>query len=104
MQPMLLRVRETPTRIIINGDEAKDWPHHLFALIYVTQCFYALCCATTIFAYDGVFILIAMSLRYRFRVLAQLLLSSLSYPGPRDHRKDRRILLDIYKIHLSVLE
>lgn len=99
--PVFMRVRETPTQVSINGNDY--WPDHVFALIYLGQFIHGVCVGFGLTAYDDVFIQFTMSMSYRFRTLTELL-KLLNYSGERNNQKDRQILVDIYKLHLSVLE
>lgn len=101
LQPVLLRVHETPTQVSINGND--QWSLPVFVLIYVTQVTTGVILALGICGYDNVFIQCSMVMSYRFRTMGQLL-SLLNYKGPRDARKDMQVLVDVYKMHLSVLE
>lgn len=101
LQPVLLRVHETPTQVSINGND--QWPLHTFVLIYVAQVTTGVILALGICGYDNVFIQCSMVMSYRFRTMSQLL-NLLNYKGPRDAGKDRQVLVDVYKMHLSVLE
>lgn len=101
IQPIVLRVRKTPTPISINGNDY--WPTHIFGIIYLGQFINAIIHGCGLSAYDGVFIQCTMTMSYRFRTLKEVL-NLLNYSGPRDDQRDRQILVDIYKMHLSVLE
>lgn len=100
-QPIVLRVRQTPTQVSINGNDY--WPDHIFALIYLGQFAHGICVAFGMTSYDSIYIQLMMALSYRFRTLSEML-TLLDYPGPRDDGKDRRILTNVYKMHLNVLE
>lgn len=100
-QPIVLRVRETPTQVSINGND--NWPDHIFVLIYLGQFAHGVCVAFGLTSYDSVFVQCMMAMSYRFRTLKELL-NLLSYQGPRDSNRDRKILTDVYKMHLDVLE
>lgn len=99
--PMVLRVRETPTQVSINGNDY--WPDHIFVAIYIGQFIHGSCVCFGISAYDLVFITFTMTMSYRFRTMTEIL-KLLNYVGKRDDKKDRKILVDLYKMHLSVLE
>lgn len=101
IQPIVLRVRETPTQISINGDD--NWSDHIYVLLYLAQCAHCYCAAFGMTSYDSIFIQCMMSIGYRFRTLSEML-TLLDYPGARDERKDRRILTYVYKMHLNVLQ
>lgn len=101
LKPIILRIRETPTRIFINGNDY--WADHVFLLIYLGQTLHAFCIGLGVSAYDDVFIQFTMSMRYRFRTMTELL-SLLNYLGDRDDQRDHRILVDICEMHHSVLE
>lgn len=99
--PIFMRVRETPTQVSINGNT--DWPDHIFVLIYLGEIMHGFCVMCGVSAYDNVFVQFTMSMAYRFRTMKELL-ELLNYSGQRDNQRDRRILVDLYKMHLSVLK
>lgn len=100
-QPIIMRVRETPTQVSLNGNN--DWPDHVFFLLYLGQFTHGVCAGLGMTSYDSAFIMCIMSMAYRFRTLTQML-TLLDYTGTRNDQKDRQILDDIYKMHIDVLE
>lgn len=87
--------------VSIDGNDY--WPGPAFFLLYCCQVCHAAFSGFGLAAYDGVFLQITMSLTYRFTTMRELL-NLLDYQGKRDNGKDRQILVDIYKMHYSVLE
>lgn len=100
-QPLVSGNRETPTQVNINGNDY--WPIRIFLMIYLGQFIHGVCVGFGITAYDDVFIQCIMVMSYRFKTLGELL-KLLNYDGLRDEKRDRKILVDVYKMHLSALE
>lgn len=99
--PIVTGVRETPTQLSINGNDY--WPDRTFVLIYIGQFVHGSCVGFGLTGYDDVFIQFTMTMSYRFRTMTELL-GLLNYKGNRDYSKDRQVLVDIYQMHLEVLE
>lgn len=100
-QPIVTGVRETPTQVSINGNDY--WPDHIFYMIYLAQFTHGCCVGLGMIGYDNIFIQFTMAMSYRFRTMTELL-HLLDYSGERSEAKDRQVLVDIYKMHLKVLE
>lgn len=105
LQPLLRGNRETPTIVSIN--DVVYWPMSIFLAIYVGQVIYGLCVCFLLSGYDAIFIQCIMTMSYRFKTMAQLLILLHEQPGDREQKrddaKDREVIGLVYKMHLSVL-
>lgn len=101
INPIWKRFTETPTQLSINGNS--DWSFPIYHLIYGSQLIYCYYGFVAMSAYDLFFIQCIMQLSYRFTTMSDLL-SLLQETGERNARKDKEVLVDIYKMHLDVLE
>lgn len=98
-----LNERALPTPVSINGNTF--WPMKTYVAIYLGQSIYAFSGMCAMGGYDVIFIQCIMLMKYRFRTLIEMLkLLKSSDVDQRDDRKDKEILVDIYKMHLNVLE
>lgn len=95
--------RALPTPVYINGNTF--WPMKTYVAIYLGQSIYAFSGMCAMGGYDVIFIQCIMLMKYRFRTLIEMLkLLKSSDVDQRDDRKDKEILVDLYKMHLNVLE
>lgn len=100
--PVFIGFSELPTQISINGKD--DWTFPNYQIIYGLQLIYCFYGIGAMIAFDCVFIQCVMQFTYRFQTLSDLLSLLRETDQPRNSKKDKQILVDIYKMHLDVQE
>lgn len=93
--------RSTPTPLSYNGN--LYYTRTLFLTIYFGQILHGFCVFLAIGAYDAIFIQCIMVMTYKFRAMTELL-RLLAICDDLKAEEQKEILVDIYKIHLNVLE
>lgn len=101
IQPILSRQFVTPTPIKLKGQS--EFPLEEFVAIYTIQVIQAYCSMILVIGYDAIFILLISAITHKFDAINDVL-KTLQYEGPRNHERDRRILLDCHLMHVDVLE
>ena len=101
--PLLEGNRATPTPVSIDGVILSQVSFKYFVLIYGGEFLHAFFVFLVISGFDAIFIQCIMSMTFRFRTMRELLnlLSDCSKLQPEEQKE---ILVDIYKMHLNVLE
>lgn len=93
--------RSMPTPISIGGN--KYWSLQVWLVLYCGQIIHGCCVFFALSGYDTIFIQCTMLMKYRFRMMSNML-SLLRDTKQSDSRKHKEILVDVYKMHLDVLE
>lgn len=99
--PMWQGNQLTPTPLTFGGQMYTSGSVYLTT--YGAQMIHAFCVSLTLSGYDAIFILCTMIMTYRFKTMIELL-KLLQDCTTKDGPSQREIIVDIYKMHLELLE
>lgn len=101
VNPLVQGNRMTPTPLSFGGVTYLSMPR--FVSLYLLQSIHSLCVAFTLCGYDAIFITCIMLMTYKFRTMGRLL-ELLHDCSVIDAKEQKVILVDIYKMHMDLLE